>query len=92
MIVDIFIVFIWQAERSERKGEHFEPVEDLSRANHSREYFMFPRLVKIGFCTSMFDKNERATGNRSTAMLYPQYKPKPATTLSALSHVDTSFA
>jgi hypothetical protein len=65
MIVDIFIVFIWQAERSERKGEHFEPVEDLSRANHSREYFMFPRLVKIGFCTSMFDKNERATGTFS---------------------------
>jgi hypothetical protein len=47
----------------------------------------------------MSDKSEPVTGNRSTAMLYPQYKPKPATTLSvicneraALSRADTSFA
>jgi hypothetical protein len=46
----------------------------------------------------MSDKSEPVTGNRSTAMLYPQYKPKPATTLSvirneraALSRADTSF-
>jgi hypothetical protein len=52
MIVDIFIVCVRQAERRDRRGENFEPVEDLYRADYSREYFLFPRLVEIGFCTS----------------------------------------
>jgi hypothetical protein len=52
MIVDIFIVCVRQAERRDRRDEHFEPVEDMYRTNNSREYFLFPRLVKIGFCTS----------------------------------------
>jgi hypothetical protein len=43
MIVDIFVVCVRQAERRERRGEHFEPVEDMYRTNNSREYFCFRR-------------------------------------------------